>query len=128
MRLLQTLAKENAQREKREHDNKMCTEYQLAQLRERAAAKQREQEDAVRRRGEIAAAAKAEEDRVKQLKANERARALKQQMLLAEQIDEKRRDKYRDPDSAAMTPLETVWNRALLVSMAQHSDGFRSVA
>ncbi|KAL3913009.1 MAG: hypothetical protein SGPRY_008135, partial [Prymnesium sp.] len=115
------LATEKARREKRANDNKECTEYQLHQMREIARARRREREDEVRARHEIAAAAKKDEETAARAKEDYRARGLKQQMLLVDQMEEREANQTHDPDSATMTPLEALMNRSLLVSMAQHS-------
>ncbi|KAL1515035.1 hypothetical protein AB1Y20_004101 [Prymnesium parvum] len=117
----ETLAAEEGRREKRKNDNRLCTEYQLEQSKDIARARRREREDEVRRRHEIAAEAEADRERSEQAKADLRAKALKQQMLLTEQMHERERNKHQDPDSSTMTPLEALLNRSLLVSMAQHT-------
>jgi len=117
----ENLAMEKARAQKRKDDNHMCTDYQLAQSRDHALARRREREEEVRRRHEIAAAAQKELDRTNTEKANMRARELRQQALLTEQMHEREANEHLDPGSATMTPLEANFNRSLLVSMAQHT-------
>jgi len=117
----ETLATEIARKQKRKDDNLMCTQYQLAQSRDLALARRREREEEVRRKHEIAAAAVAASERTIHEKANQRARELRQQMLLTEQMHEREANAHLDPASATMTPLEANFNRSLLVSMAQHT-------
>jgi len=117
----ETRAMEEAREKKRRDDNLVCTQYQQAQSHDLAMARRREREDEVRRRHEIQKQALQEEEKNRKFKADLRARELKQQALLTEQMHERERNKHLDPGSATMTPLESALNRSLLVNMVQHT-------
>ena len=98
-----------------------ATKAILAQVDDHERLLKEEQLVEAERRKVMMQQAKADEKREMERKASLKARGLKHQQELADQMRLQKADHFRDPNCAEMTPLESVLNRSLLVSMHQHS-------